>query len=108
MDPGKWLVFVNESEVDEVLEKIKRTTEEGCLGDSAKVSTAYPKQSYDPSKWVICVYAMDSYDEEEVMRIRDELKEIGITRKIPYKADSDTRARRYAVRGDRNISRYYA
>ena len=42
------------------------------------------------------------------MRSRDELKEIGITRKTPYEADSGTHAGRYAVRGDRNISRYYA
>ncbi len=107
IEPGKWLVFVSEDDVDEVWEKIERTTEVGLLGGSAKVSTAYPSD-YDPSKRVICVYCNASWDEGEVMRIREELRELGIVGKIPYKTDAATRAGRYADKGYRKISDYYA
>jgi hypothetical protein len=105
---GKWLVFVPVSQVDEVWVKIKDATEEGRLGDSAKVATAKPNpNSSDPSKKVICVYTYDWTDEEDVRRIRDELRALGIVSKIPYKTDGDTSAGRYAKRGHKRISKYY-
>lgn len=39
---GKWLIFINKKDVDEVWAKIKKATEEGKLGDSSKVATAKP------------------------------------------------------------------
>jgi hypothetical protein len=105
---GKWLVFVPISQVDEVWARIKDATEEGRLGDSAKVATAKPNaNASDPSKKVICVYTYDWTDEEDVRRIRDELRALGIVSKIPYKADGDTAAGRYAKRGHKRISKYY-
>jgi hypothetical protein len=105
---GKWLVFVPVSRVDEVWAKIREATEDGRLGDSAKVATAKPNSNAtDPSKKVICVYTYDRTDEEDVRRIRDELRALGIVSKIPYKTDRDTTAGRYAKRGHQRISKYY-
>jgi hypothetical protein len=105
---GKWLVFVPVSQVDGVWAKIREATEDGRLGDSAKVATAKPNpNASDPSKKVICAYTYDWTDEEDVRRIRDELRDLGITSKIPYKTDRDTSAGRYAKRSYRRISKYY-
>jgi hypothetical protein len=105
---GKWLVFVPVSQVDEVWAKIKHATEDGLLGDSAKVATARPNpNASDPSKKVICVYTYDWTDEEDARRIRDELRTLGIVSKIPYKTDRDTSTGRYARHGFRRISKEY-
>jgi hypothetical protein len=105
---GKWLIFVPEQQIDEVWEKIALATEQGLLGGSAKVATAKPNpNAVDPNKRVICVYTYDWADEEDVRRVRQALRELGITWRIPYKADEDTYAGRYRNRGDRRISKYY-
>lgn len=107
---GKWLIFVNKGNVDEVWEKIKLATEKGLLGIGAKVSTAKPKPvdiRYKKDKHVICVYTYNWTDEKDVKRIRKELRKLGITDKIPYKADINTLKGRYAVKGHKRISKYY-
>jgi hypothetical protein len=105
---GKWLVFVPISQVDGVWEKIKRATEEGRLGSSAKVSTAKPNpNAKDPKVKVICVYTYDWTDEKDTKRVREELRQLGISSKIPYKADNETVSGKYANRGNMRISKYY-
>lgn len=105
---GKWLVFVPASQINDVWEKIKVATEEGRLGSSAKVATARPNPNAAKSdKKVICVYTYDWTDEKDVRRIREGLRQLGITSPIPYKADEDTYAGRYAVHGHKRISKYY-
>jgi len=107
---GKWLIFVNMKDIDELWAKIKKATEEGKLGAEAKVSTAKPKPAdigYKKDEHVICIYTHDSTDEKDVKRIREELRKLGITNKIPYKADEDTGKGRYAARGHKRISKYY-
>ena len=105
---GKWLIFVPLVQVDEVWAKIKLATEEGKLGSSAKVATAIPNpNATNPDTKVICVYTYDWTDEQDVRRIRQELRQLGITSKIPYKADEDTHAGKYTVQGHRRISKYY-
>ena len=106
---GKWLVFVPVPQIDEVWAKVKLATEKGMLGSSAKVATARPNpNAKNPDSRVICVYTYDWTDEEDVRRVRQELRVLGITSKIPYKADEDTYAGRYAIRGHDRISKYYA
>ena len=56
---------------------------------------------------VICVYSYDADDKEDVMRIRQALREIGVTWKIPYKLDEDTFLGRYRKKGNRSIAVYY-
>lgn len=107
-DSGKWLVFVPEKEVDEVWEKIRSATQEGKLGQASKVATAKdnPLAGGSTNK-VICVYTYDWTDKEDVMRIREELRQLGITNKIPYKADEDTLSGKYRITGHTRISKYY-
>ena len=105
---GKWLIFVSLKNVDEVWAKIKKAVEEGKLGDSAKVATAKPNPlATDPNTKVICVYTYDYTDEKDVKRIREELRKLGITNKIPYKADEDTLSGKYRITGHKRISKYY-
>ncbi|MEM2469116.1 MAG: DUF1917 domain-containing protein [Candidatus Jordarchaeales archaeon] len=104
---GKWLIFVPPEKVDELWERVRRAVEEGRLGDVAKVSTAKPRPSATDRSRVICVYTYDWTDRDDVMRIREELRKLGVTWKIPYKADQDTREGRYAKAGFKRISKYY-
>src|SRR2546421_10072735 len=64
---GKWLVFVPVPEIDEVWTRVKHATEQGLLGNSAKVSTAAqnPNAKSADGK-VICVYTYDWADEHDV------------------------------------------
>lgn len=105
---GKWDVFVVNSRVDVVWAQIKAAVEEGKLGNEAKVRTALPSpNSHAPNSKVICVYTYDGDDEEDVMRVRDALRKLGITGKIGWKADDATRQGLYQVHGDTRISRYW-
>ena len=105
---GKWLIFVPIGRIDSVWSKIKLATEAGKLGEMSKVATAKdnPNATNSITK-VICVYTYDWTDEEDVMRIRQELHQLGIARKIPYKADEDTESGKYANQGTKRISKYY-
>lgn len=105
---GKWLIFIKSQDVDEVWEKIKVATKRGDLGEYAKVSTSRRnKKSDDLETKVICVYTYDWTDKNDVRRIRDALRQIGITSKIPYKADKDTRSGIYSNTVNSRISKYY-
>ncbi|MEK7068784.1 MAG: putative phosphothreonine lyase domain-containing protein, partial [Patescibacteria group bacterium] len=99
----KWLVFVNDHSLPGVWNKIKTALEEGKLGDLAKTSA---KRSGSERK-VICVYTYDWTDREDVKRVREELRRIGITRKIPYKADEDTERGVYRTNSREKVSKYY-
>lgn len=105
---GKWLIFVPVENLDGTWEKIRIATESGDLGASSKVATAKPNQNaVMQSQKVICVYTYDWTDRQDVMRIRDQLRQLGITWKIPYKSDEDTHAGKYANRGNGRTSKYY-
>lgn len=105
---GKWLVFVPAEHIDEVWAKIKNAVEEGKLGNTAKVATAKPNpNATNPNTKVICVYTHDWTDESDVKRVREELRRIGITNKIPYKSDEDTLSGKYHTTSATRISKYY-
>jgi hypothetical protein len=105
---GKWLIFVDVRNIDEMWEKIKIATENGLLGNASKVATAKENPyTMNSNKRVICVYTYDYTDKEDVMRIRESLREIGIKSKIPYKTDNATIEGKYQVKGDERISVYY-
>lgn len=105
---GKWLIFSSVKQVDQTWATIKEATEAGKLGDSAKVATMYPNPlNKDPSRRVICVYTYDWTDEADVRRVRQQLRELGFTWKLAYKADRDTLEGKYRHRGDARISKYY-
>jgi len=78
------------------------------LSDCAKVSTACPNSNaQDPDKYVICIYTYDSDDIDDVRRVREKLRDLGITHKIPYKTDNATMEGNYLVRGHKRISKYF-
>ncbi len=105
---GKWLIFCPLSKIDQVWTKVKKATENGLLGSMSKVATAYENPNAKNSNdRVICVYTYDAEDIKDVLRIRDTLKSLGISWKIPYKLDSATQAAKYAVNGKTKISLYY-
>ncbi len=105
---GKWLIFADINKIDEIWKKVKDATENNLLGCFSKVSTAKPNPNAQDSKSkVICVYTYDYEDKKDVMRIREELRKLGITFKIPYKSDKATLEGQYSVRGHKEISSYY-
>ena len=105
---GKWLVFVHVSHIDAMWAKIKKATEQTKPGGSSKVATAIPNSNaIEPDKKVICVYTYDWTDGEDARRVREELRQLGVTWKIAYKADEDTLDGKYRVTGHTRISRYY-
>jgi hypothetical protein len=88
---GKWLVYLSVESVDLYWEKIRQATIEGRLGYRAKVATSMRSPlSSRPKSRVICVYTYDWTDADDVHRVREALRELGIKRPIVYKADADT------------------
>ena len=105
---GKWLIFIKTELLDELWHKIRQSLIDGKLGSIAKTATAKPNPNAMSSKEkVTCIYSCDADDKEDVMRIRQTLREIGITWKIPYKLDDATRLGKYRKNGDKRISAYY-
>lgn len=87
--PGKWLIFVSRSRVDALWQTIRRAAEQGRLGHAAKVTTALPlPNARDPKKHVIAVYTGDENDAVDVRRVRDVLRGLGVSWRIPYKSDA--------------------
>lgn len=104
---GKWLVFAKRENIDKWWDLIRVETQEGRLGIEAKVSTAMPSPySNNPDEHVICVYTSNHDDEQDVMRVRESLRKLGVTWPISYKTDAATNANKYQTKGDRNISKY--
>jgi hypothetical protein len=106
--PGKWLIFVSRSRVDGLWNEIRRAVKAGRLGHAAKVSTALPNPtSPDSKKHCIFVYTADEDDPVDVRRVRDALRQLGITWKIPYKSDAATRAGQHEVTTGGPAAKYY-
>lgn len=103
------MIFISNHSVDRIWAKIRVAIEEGRLGSIAKVATAKINSASANSKIkVICVYTYDWRDEKDVKRVREELKKIGIARKIAYKTDEDTEQGKYRTTGTtEKISKYY-
>jgi len=99
---GKWLIFVKNDKIDEIWSMIARASWEGKLGYGCKSSTAFSGRDNK----VICVYNDDVENESEIFRIREELRKMGITNKIPYKTNEATRQGKYAEKGQK-VSKYF-
>ena len=69
------------------------------------LSTGFPGSE---GKGLICVYTSDWRDQEDVMRVREALRQLGFTNKLYYKTDDDTYAGVYRFTGHTNISKYQA
>ena len=98
---GKWLIFQEPDQVDEVWEKVRDATVALTLGISAKVSTVKPNPASRDSRKVIYIYTKDWADEPDVMRVRERLRELGFVDRIGYKRNIETFAGEYATKGKR-------
>ncbi len=99
---GKWLVFLPADEIDAFWARVREAIQSGRLGDQAKVATRAKKDLRDGvGKHVVCIYTYDHDDRADVWRIRAELRELGVTWRIYYKADEATMNGRYAAPGQR-------
>lgn len=104
---GKWLIFVDVSELDSTWEKVENATKAGILGPNSKAATSKsnPNAITEKEK-VICVYTYNWLDTEDVFRVEKALRSIGITQTLYYKADSDTALGNYKKHGNTGISKY--
>jgi hypothetical protein len=101
---GKWLCFCPKKEIDAAWQQVKDATERGLLGPSSKVSTKLGEQGKD---YVICVYTKNWKKEDDVMRVREVLRDLGFEKPLPYKTDEDTLKGKYANKGHKGISKYF-
>jgi hypothetical protein len=105
---GKWLIFIDVSNLDFVWQKIADATEKGLLGLSSKASTSKENpNSPNQNIKVICIYTYNSDDVADVSRIAWNLYKLGVVGKVlNYKEDKSTIDNKYANRGHKNISKY--
>src|SRR5258708_37883884 len=67
---GKWMLFPQVGQVDQVSMAIKRMTEEGLLGYAAKVATMKPSaEAHNEEEKLICVYTYDGDDTQDLLRV---------------------------------------
>jgi hypothetical protein len=88
---GKWLVFVPARQVDQWWELIRLATEQGLLGISAKAATARPNELATSQRTkLICVYTRDWQDHADVLRVLQQLRDLGVISRLSYKTDQAT------------------
>lgn len=103
---GKWLIFGNKTNIDSTWKIIRDAVVNSDLAYSAKCVTSKPSRYNSGSNgnpFVICVYCYKS----EAMKVREELHKLGITNKIPWKADQATRDNKYAHNTKEKVSELY-
>ncbi|KAI1458545.1 DUF1917-domain-containing protein [Annulohypoxylon moriforme] len=86
---GKWMLFCNTFEVNEVWQTIAKATANNELGIGAKVA---PRRTTDKrTERLICVYTADFSDTQDVKRVAEKLKKLGLVqandRPLYYKPD---------------------
>jgi hypothetical protein len=102
---GKWMVFQRPAAHDALWERVKAETEAGRLGIGSKAATGKSNSLSLGKHLPIIVYTYDYADQDDVTRVRDALRALGVTWPISYKADRATRDGQYSSRGDR-VSMY--
>lgn len=106
---GKWMLFPHVDQVNAAWGKIRQATLEGRLGIAAKVATAKPNANAKKAdEKLICVYTYSYEDKEDMLRVLQELRDMGFTGFCPYKTDNTTRAHEYAFNSPVPVSSYYA
>ncbi|KAL2263311.1 hypothetical protein VTK26DRAFT_7294 [Humicola hyalothermophila] len=96
---GKWMLFPEPGNVNEVWGKVARATAGGELGVGAKVATRV-----DPEKArLICIYTRDFRDKDDVARVLNRMRELELVRpgerQIYYKTDAWTHLDIYGGNG---------
>jgi len=90
---GKWMLFPGTNEVDQMWNKIGKAIQTYTLScHGAKVS---PRNNNNDTH-LICVYTSNYLNKEDVMLVREELRKMGFSRPLPYKADIYTHLNIYS------------
>jgi len=100
-DAGKWLMFVPRSDIDGTWAAVRLLTEQGWLGTGAKVSTRFSNPNAPSADHVVCMYVADWRNTADVRRLLVNLRAAGFDAGLRFKRTRETRARKYANRGDR-------
>lgn len=88
---GKWVVTIDEEDLDAAWDEIRTTLAKGQLGPAAKCRTAQRHPFLEPDgKTVICVYTKDSLDAKDRNRVLRMLGNLGF-QDVRYKTDEETR-----------------
>lgn len=75
---GKWMLFPEPGNVNEVWEVVTRATINNELGVAAKVA---PRDGQSPTKArLICIYTRDFLDKEDISRVLHRLKDLGLVK----------------------------
>lgn len=81
---GKWLSFIPIEYADSVWKKIDLSTKEGKLGFHSKMSSPIISNHSGKMVCVLCVYTYDWHDSKDILRVREELRNLGFIKKIKY------------------------
>jgi hypothetical protein len=81
---GKWMLLFSPDDIDEQWNTIARALYNGDLGSAVTAKVA-PKGH--PYGHLICVYSSDFDDLDDVMKLRDELSQLGFNDPLDYKSD---------------------
>ena len=98
---GKWLIFLPADRVDKAWTVVRDATVAKELGISTKVSTAKENPESRDNMKVIYIYTKDWRDEEDVMHVRERLRELGFIDRIGYKRNIETFRGEYSQKGKR-------
>ncbi|WOF17070.1 DUF1917 domain-containing protein [Methanoplanus sp. FWC-SCC4] len=104
---GKWLIFLERDVADLMWRKIRDATVKGRLGISAKTSTAKENPDSRDDRIVIYVHTKDWEDADDVMNIREVLRELGVEQRIGYKRNIETYHGDYSE-GGKKVTYYSA
>ena len=106
---GKWLIYVNNNDIDIVWQKIKKATKDGLLGIKSKAATSKLNINFtSENEKIVCVYTYNWLDKEDVFRIENEIRKLNIKYALCYKTDEDTKKGLYKNKGNIRISKYYS
>jgi hypothetical protein len=107
---GKWLIYVDRKDADQVWTDLSNDIKSGKLPYDAKISTARENpHSTDPAKLkhVVCVYTPNFLWRENVREVRLLLKSAGFQARLYYKPDIFTYLNMYRVYGSKINHRYF-
>lgn len=86
---GRWMIPTTIQDVDALWERIKAATRAGRLGYKSKVSTSARDHGIDRDDRVIHVVTVDADDTADVARVREALRELGVSENIQYERIDD-------------------
>lgn len=93
---GKWNIFLEPGDIDDAWECVAELVKENEIYN-AKVSTKYGREQENRDNHVIVVYTPNYFDQYDVFRVRELLREeCGVEQTLYYKPDIYTKKGIYA------------